>query len=166
MSGSRRKKLMSAVPGTNAVPTDQIHTTLASIYDGEPRYMVALRHQSHNRAAPGPLDAPWVTTITNLHGHQHPTIFKTLRNAMAAAIESSAHVNKHAEPRGARQQGILLAFDPTRLPVIDLSAPASGLFREYTELEFAERQLEWWGKRVQALTQRDGIDNRAPKAAT
>lgn len=160
MSGSRRKKLMSAVPYTNAVPTDQIHSVLASIYDGEPRYMVALRHYHDGTAGSGG------AVSANLHGHQHPTIFKTLRNAMSAAIESSATVNKYGEPRGIRQHGILLAFDPTRLAAIDLSAPASGLFREYTELEFAERQLEWWGRRVQALTQRDGIDNRAPKAAT
>lgn len=85
-------------------------------------------------------------------GPGSPTLFKTLRNARAAALAGPFHwTGKELAPRNG--EGIVLAFEPFRLRAIAMddelvSAPGVDIV---TELEFVERQYTMWGQRLDEI---------------
>jgi hypothetical protein len=79
----------------------------------------------------GPLDRRY--DEWNIWGGNHPTLFKTFRNAK----------------RAAGRHGVVLLFDPTKLAVADSDEIVC--HQSMDELQFAERQVDLWAARAATL---------------
>jgi hypothetical protein len=81
------------------------------------------------------------------------------------AVEGPAYLRSISSDRDHRiaQRGLVLQFDPCTLPVVDLNNPHPIIFKEDDELSFAERQFEWWGKRVVKLTASHKVNKETRK---
>lgn len=93
-------------------------------------------------------------------------LYKTLKNSIRSAVEGPAYARlfDDGSPRMQRSsRGAVLQFDLRRLPVIDLNNPQPFCFKEDDELSFAERQFEWWGKRVIELTASHKVNKETRK---
>lgn len=81
-------------------------------------------------------------------GGQHPTAFKTIKNARAAAEYDSPTTSWKTKRATV---GTILLLDLTLLPIVDVTdigPPA----RDPTDYEVAERQMEMWTLRAHRLS--------------
>jgi hypothetical protein len=92
--------------------------------------------------------------IHELHGGQHPTLFRTLKMATKAKRDGHTYVRRdEIDERFRPPGGKILLFEPALLRELapDQTLDHPGLADRLTELEVAERQMQLWADRAAHL---------------